>query len=958
MSTLLEQYDFNKYSDIAKEVKKILSDALKKQKEAYSLFGITARAKSRESLEQKISKNNINTLDFIKDLAGCRVVFFYNHDVRKFKDSNIVYDNFELLEYTHHHRTSDLVDDVNELYTAVHYVVNLKSPNRLSLKYIEEDLKCEIQIHTLLNHAYSETTHNITYKQPHNLIIGKKALEEINDEFKNLMQKYLLPAGHYQDIIMKKHQEILKANDLASNIIQNIQNASCISDITDILDQWKKDVAKYYNNRETIYDHAVKIIDCATEKWRSYKQDIDAEILLVKIIEILVYLTPLDFNYFFSQIVKLYQVPIEKSTLGKINEYLVYITRYHSCHIENNNYKNHTVALDFMSEWNNKILIKMIDFVCLLCREILQLEIIEDDWVSDINYYEPSKSTSAVKIRPISFDPLPDEVKKLRSRTIAFLIKLYSLKGVTRQQKEELILVLSDAAKLPMHTTYKTSLSKTVISNLVVIVKFYTRILPQESFLSKLIYNKVFKFRHLAVQLAQQKGVKNSAQALLNSTDVFKNELTKIKNFEIYNTLLSGTAHGYIDDVQWKDPLNYLSNFKKIEEDIKAKTLEYTSLLNLETEEDWEKIIIECVVNKGGYLLREFLYRLGIDQPLFALNLLYKYETTLLDYLISIFNGLLSSEETQQTKNLLKTWIIQGKYLELVVNIYMLDYFLVNLIYEKAKNENNLELLRCILKNQYQDEINRQFVLPIIEIFTKTKVALDCDTITHVISVINNQDLEKILENLLHCKKLDQNYLYSIENITSRKPEVIIPFFQKVFYSSSTAVIYDFHEAWSIGEYLTELLDNLNHYTDLSPKLFSFLFSIKNKKVQNLLHKLIDTRDKITFIVKLLGWYEKRGLNANNNIEEILDVVYYLLISNNELSYSIIKELKGMITFVSNVVVGNYGDSEAYKSRQVIIEKWQKCNTRVKDFTESVDKKLDQIVKSERSREELQAIMN
>ena len=141
MSTLLEQYDFNKYSDIAKEVKKILSDALKKQKEAYSLFGITARAKSRESLEQKISKNNIDTLDFIKDLAGCRVVFFYNHDVRKFKDSNIVYDNFELLEYTHHHRTSDLVDDVNELYTAVHYLVNLKSPNRLSLKYIEEDLK-------------------------------------------------------------------------------------------------------------------------------------------------------------------------------------------------------------------------------------------------------------------------------------------------------------------------------------------------------------------------------------------------------------------------------------------------------------------------------------------------------------------------------------------------------------------------------------------------------------------------------------------------------------------------------------------------------------------------------------------------------------------------------------------------------------------------------------------------
>ena len=872
MSNLLEQYNFDKYSDIAKEVKEILFDALKKQKELYSLFNITARAKSLESLKQKIRKKDIDTLDLIKDLAGCRVIFFYNDDVQKFNSSNIICDNFTLLKSPrYHNRTRDLIDNANELYTAIHYLVELKEPNKLSSKYIDEDLRCEIQIQTLLNHAYSETTHNITYKIPHTLILGKQALEDIDNDLTNLMQKYLLPAGYYLNTIMQKHQQILKANDLAKNIICDIRNTSCASELINILDQWKKEVAKYYNDREVIYEHAVQVINSAIKEWKNYEQDADAEMLLVKIIEILVYVMPLDVNLFFSEIVKLYQCLIEKSVLEEINEYLVHIMRYRKQHIQNNNYDYQTCVLDFMSAWSDEILIKMIDFVCLLCREILRLEIMEDDWVSDINYYEPSKSTSAVKIRLISFDPLPDEVKKLRSRTIAFLIKLYSLKGVTGQQKEELILVLSDAAKLPMHTTYKTSLSKAVISNLVVIVKFYTRILPQEPFLSKLIYNQVFKFRHLAAQLAHQKGVKNSVRALLNSTDVFKNELAKIKDFEIYNTLLSGSAHDYIDDVQWKGPLNYLFNFKKIEENIKAKILEYASLLNLETEEDWKKIIIECVVNKGGYLLREFLYRLGIDQPLFALNLLYKYETTLLDYLINIFNGLLSSEETQQTKNLLKTWIIQGKYLELVVNIYMLDYFLVNLIYEKAKNENNLELLRCILRNRYQDEINRQFVLPIIEIFTKTKVALDCNTIMYVINVMNDQDLEKILENLLHCKRLDQNYLYYIKKVAFRKAEIVIPFFQKVFDTNLT--IHDFQEAWTIGECLTELLDNLNHYTDLSPKLFSFLFSIKNKKVQNLLHKLIDTRDKITFIVKLLGWYEKRGLNANNNIEEMLDVV-------------------------------------------------------------------------------------
>ncbi len=106
MSNLLKQYDPDKYSDIAKEVKEILSDVLKKEENNYALFGITARPKSLESLERKITKNNIGTLDSIKDLAGCRVIFFYNHDVRKFNDSNIICDNFDLVEPIFHHRTS------------------------------------------------------------------------------------------------------------------------------------------------------------------------------------------------------------------------------------------------------------------------------------------------------------------------------------------------------------------------------------------------------------------------------------------------------------------------------------------------------------------------------------------------------------------------------------------------------------------------------------------------------------------------------------------------------------------------------------------------------------------------------------------------------------------------------------------------------------------------------------
>lgn len=252
---------------------------------------------------------------------------------------------------------------------------------------------------------------------------------------------------------------------------------------------------------------------------------------------------------------------------------------------------------------------------------------------------------------------------------------------------------------------------------------------------------------------------------------------------------------------------------------------------------------------------------------------------------------------------------------------------------------------------------NRQFVLPIIEIFTKAKVALNAHIIIEVINIINDQGLEKILENLLHCKELDQNYLYLIEVIASRKAEIIIPFFQKVFDSSSPIVICDSQEAWATGEHIIEPLDNLNHYASLSPKLFSFLFAVENKKVQDLLYSLINSGKKITFIIETLNWHEKKGVGANNNIEEILNVIKQLIIINNKLSGDEIPKLESIITRVSNVVIGNYGYSEAVKLRQKIIDQWQNCNNvQVKNFAESVYKKLDQMVKSARFYEEPEAI--
>ncbi len=95
---------------------------------------------------------------------------------------------------------------------------------------------------------------------------------------------------------------------------------------------------------------------------------------------------------------------------------------------------------------------------------------------------------------------------------------------------------MSNAAKLPSHIKYDSSLSKTVISNLKVIVIFYIRILSKEPCLSCKfeLYNQVFRFRRLAWCLEQEEYTKNIAQELLSVTEIFRGTLYKEENFEIY----------------------------------------------------------------------------------------------------------------------------------------------------------------------------------------------------------------------------------------------------------------------------------------------------------------------------------------------------------------------------------------------------------------------------------------
>src|SRR5437899_7987393 len=92
-----KQFD---YAALAETVESILRAAIAAHPGAFHLQQVQRRAKNPESLKKKLDDRNLlstTTLETnIKDLAGCRLIFYTNSDVSRFLQSGIIQDNFDV----------------------------------------------------------------------------------------------------------------------------------------------------------------------------------------------------------------------------------------------------------------------------------------------------------------------------------------------------------------------------------------------------------------------------------------------------------------------------------------------------------------------------------------------------------------------------------------------------------------------------------------------------------------------------------------------------------------------------------------------------------------------------------------------------------------------------------------------------------------------------------------------
>ncbi len=200
------------YSVFTRKVESLVQELL--DNAAIQIHSVTSRVKKIDSLSDKLTRNpgKYEKLADVTDLSGVRVTCWFLDQISLVE--KVIKDNFDIDSKLSVDKREEMDPDKFG-YVSIHYIISL-SPARKELGEFKNyaDLRCEVQIRTILQHAWAEIEHDLGYKSK--IEIPKKIkrqfyrlaglFELADDEF----QRLRIDTENYKVVVERKIESLDK----------------------------------------------------------------------------------------------------------------------------------------------------------------------------------------------------------------------------------------------------------------------------------------------------------------------------------------------------------------------------------------------------------------------------------------------------------------------------------------------------------------------------------------------------------------------------------------------------------------------------------------------------------------------------------------------------------------------------------------------------------------------------
>lgn len=236
MSDIIEEYRQvrPKYEEYTKKIYELIRTLINES--SIKTYSVDKRTKGIGNLEEKLRRkgNAYNQLSEITDLSGIRIVCYFSSEVEQV--AKIIEQNFTVIPELSIDKKK-LLDPDRFGYLSLHYVVKLSDARKDLPEYRRcQDLLCEIQIRSILQHSWAEIEHDLGYKSSIEIPREIKRrfyrlsglLDLADDEFMNLR----IEIGEYTNSL--KNQEIAMNEEIfidAISLNEYIMTSSTVREI-------------------------------------------------------------------------------------------------------------------------------------------------------------------------------------------------------------------------------------------------------------------------------------------------------------------------------------------------------------------------------------------------------------------------------------------------------------------------------------------------------------------------------------------------------------------------------------------------------------------------------------------------------------------------------------------------------------------------------------------------------
>jgi ppGpp synthetase/RelA/SpoT-type nucleotidyltranferase len=640
------------YREFAERVAFVLAQAISAE-ELTEPQALKFREKAPDSLRKRLLENQKIDSDRIederKDLAGVRLIFYTDTQVTQFNNSGIVFRNFTVEpESTKFHYPTP--ENKNRRYQAQHFIVRF-SDDRLKLpEYAKfKGMRCEVQVHTILNHAWSETSHDI-YKYERREGFANKAMESIAKRLDRVMDKYLMPAGREFARIQHDYERLKQGRALFdADIWQLLETAPDNNLRHELLTRLRDELLPNYDDLRPIYCDflpkianamkAARVTETVARKtpFGSFEGNEPKDVIL-RGLDILESYRYLDIDGTFNSLCDFYCEEPDADVRKKVLEAVEHLAQYNIGIWNQVGPYVQSRLLELIGDLKGADRAKVRSVIIAVCEGLLSSEISGTNWTS-----------SAVQL---SFGSVPvtDQVRRIRQEALELLYELFKT-AIEEGEKRRIFVALHEAASVRHPSDDLSEMLSVALDGSASVTDFLTANVANQPYalLQTIEHSLLLDFRRagpIALADSDEFSCKENASKALAAIERFRDTVNCDEDYVRYKVLVGFDS---VYPPHWvDDEFDYTPEEEKYRN---TKISEFIAEIDESNEHEWLALLEKCALTRSDDLatfpaFTRFIVELSRLKPEVTDRMLRQSSSNLLEFLAAFLDGLLRSERT------------------------------------------------------------------------------------------------------------------------------------------------------------------------------------------------------------------------------------------------------------------------------------------------------------------------